>query len=113
MPVLVTGEIEFPQGTAPFSGATAYISLESVGMIDMPSTVVVEQTLNNVSYGGSNLSFELNGTVDENSGGLNMRVHISMQGSDDVQKGDYLNKRTYTVLKNGYPDKVTVAVDEV
>ena len=113
MSVLVTGEIEFPQDTGTFSGATAYLSLESVGMMDMPSTIIVENTLDNVSYDGSSISFEIKGTLDGSVRPLNLRVHISMHGSDDVQKGDYLTKRTYSVLKDSNPEHITVKVDRV
>lgn len=113
MPVLVTGNIELPQNTGSFSGATLYIALESVGMIDMPSTVVAQNSLNNLSYNGSNLSFELSGTIGDDAESLNLRVHISMPGSDDVQKGDYINKRSYSIQKDNIPDTVSVKVERV
>ncbi len=113
MPVLVTGEIEFPQDTGAFSGATAYISLESNAIAGMPSTIIVENTVDNFGYDGANVPFEIKGTVPGDSGGLNLRVHISLHGSDDVQKGDYLTKRSHTALKDKNPDTVLVKVDKV
>jgi hypothetical protein len=36
-----------------------------------------------------------------------------MDGSDDYNNGDYITKRTNTVLKNGAPDIATIAVEAV
>jgi hypothetical protein len=113
MATLVTGEIELPANTDSFSGATVYVSLESVGMMDMPSESVAQSTQRNVSYSGSVLSFSVDGSLGDAIGPFNLRAHVSMHGSDDVQKGDYLTKRTYTVLKENNPEHVSVKVDKV
>ena len=111
MPVIVTGTIELPQGSDSFSGATIYISVESTGMMDMPSTVMAQSTLNNVSYNGSAIPFEVNGTLDDDAGHLSLRVHISMPGTDDVQKGDYITKRQHNL--SGSSNRMNVRVERV
>lgn len=113
MSLLVSGEIELPQNTDSLSGATLYITLESIGMMGMPSTILAQSTANNISYDGSKLSFELNGSIPDDAESLNLRAHISMYGSDDVQKGDYVSKRRYNIQKENIPDTVSIKVELV
>lgn len=110
---LVTGEIVLPAGTEPFSGATATVSLESVGLMDMPATIINKRTLSNVSYSGAAIPFTLEGTMPESGGHYNVRAHVSVDGSGDIRKGDYITKRAYRVLQNGTPETVRLQVDKV
>lgn len=114
MSLLVLGEIELPQDTASFSGATLYVTLESIGMMDMPSTVLAQNITTNLRYDGSNIAFELDTTnIPDNVDSLNIRAHISMQGVDDVQKGDFVSKRSYRVQKENPVQPLSVTVEPV
>lgn len=113
MPTLVTGEINFPDGTGNFSNATLRVQLESIGMMDMPAEVVAESIQQHVAYTGQSLSFEVDGDVAGATGPFNLRVHLSMSGADDIAKGDYITKRSHTVLKERNPDYVQVEVEKV
>lgn len=113
MPTLVTGQIHLPEATASFAGATIFISLDSVGMMDMPATTFTETIQHNVTYEGEPLAFSIEGQLGDTVGPFNLRVHISMQNNDDVQKGDYLTKRTHYVLKDKHPEHVEVNVELV
>ena len=113
MAKLVTGEVELPKSTETFSGATLFVSLESVGLMDMPSEVIVESVQRGINADNAPFSFSLEGDIGDSSGPFNVRAHISMDGSDDVRQGDYLTKRNYTVLKENNPDYVVVKVERV
>lgn len=113
MATLVTGEVELANSTEEFSGATLFVSLESVGMMDMPSEVIVESVQRGINADDAPFSFTLSGDVGDSSGPFNVRAHISMDGSDDVSKSDYLTKRNYTVLKENNPDYIVVKVEKV
>jgi|GEM_PF-4229979 len=113
MATLVTGNIEFPANTDSLSGLTVYVRLESVGLMDMPAETITETTLRDVSYDGSALSFSLDGNIGDSPGPFNVQVHVSLQGSGNVQKGDYVTKRTHYVLKENNPDHITVKVEQV
>ncbi|MGB7339981.1 MAG: hypothetical protein WBC91_13890 [Phototrophicaceae bacterium] len=113
MPTLVTGHIHLPAATESFTGATVFISLDSVGMMDMPATTFTETIQHNVTYEGEPLAFSVEGQMGDSVGPFNLRVHISTHNSDDVQKGDYLTKRTYYVLKDNHSEHVDVNVELV
>ena len=113
MAVIVTGEVELPSSAEAFSGASLFISLESVGLMDMPAQVIVETVQRRIDADDAPFSFSLDGDIGDSSGPFNVRAHISMDGSGDVRKGDYLTKRNYTVLKENNPDYVIVKVEKV
>jgi uncharacterized lipoprotein YbaY len=113
---LVTGEVVFDENTNPFSGATITVRLEDVGMMDGPATVVAEQVIRNVSYDGNgkkSVSFTLQGSLPNDNSSYSVSSHVSMDGSDDIQKGDYITKQSYPVLTHGNPNRVSVHVKKV
>ncbi|GAB5494548.1 MAG: hypothetical protein Phog2KO_47630 [Phototrophicaceae bacterium] len=112
MATLVTGNIELPD-SADFSGATLFVSVESIGMMDMPATVIAETILGSIDSNNQPFSFSIDGTVGNSEGPFNLRAHMSLDGSKDVRKGDYITKRTYTVLKTNDPDYIEVKVEKV
>lgn len=113
MPDLVTGTIEFPANTESFTDVTIYIRLESVGLLDMPAHIITESTQRNISYEGSALPFSLNGDVTDNPGPFSVQVHVSLHGTGNVKKGDYVTKRAHNVLQNKNPDHIIVRVEKV
>ena len=110
---LVTGEIELPDDAANFTGATVYLNLEHAGMMGMPPEIAAQSIMHNVDYSGSPIAFTVAGADVGDGGKYNLRVHISMDGSDDFAKGDFITKRSYSVLENGVPDSATIAVEAV
>lgn len=109
---LVTGEITFQGETSTFSGAVLRVRLENTGMMDAPAEIVSEQVTENVSSGDP-LSFQLRGELPDERSQYNVRAHISMDGSADIQKGDYVSKQSYPVLTHGNPNHVQVQVSRV
>lgn len=109
---LVSGTIELPQDTEDFSDATIYVRVVSANIIGMPADTVAESQESNVEYNGYPLPFSLDGTVDAD-GSYNIQVHISLHGSDDIQKGDFFTKHVHPVLNQNNPDRVTVKVEKV
>ena len=113
MATLVTGEITLPANAEHFSGATLYLNLEGNSPMGMPPEIAAQTIVRDVEYTGSPIPFTLTGEDVGTGGRYNLRVHISMDGSDDYSKGDYITKRTNTVLKNGAPDTATIVVEAV
>lgn len=112
MATLVTGTVDTPQ-SADFSGATLFISVESIGMMDMPSVVIAETVMQSIESDNTPFSFSIKGSIGDSEGPFNVRAHISMDGINDVRKGDYITKRAYPTLKASNPDYVEVKVEEV
>lgn len=109
---LVTGKITFDDGVS-FNDATVYIRLENVSMMDAPAGVIAEQVIKNTTYDGNPIPFELLGNVSaDDRERFNVRVHVSMDGSSEFQKGDFITKRSYTV-PNGRARDLVVKVDKI
>lgn len=113
MTTLVTGQITLPDNAENFNDATIYLNLEGNAPLGMPPEIVAQTVLHDVSYKGNPIPFTLTGNDVGQGGRYNLRVHISMDGTEDFNKGDYITKRTHTVLKNGAPDTVSIAVEAV
>ena len=113
MPVLVTGQITLPDDTPAFNDAQIIIRLDSVGIMDAPANTIAETTLTGVSYDDAPLDFSLKGEVGEATGPFNLWVHVDLKASGDINKGDYVTKRTHAVTYDNAPAHVTVAVEKV
>jgi uncharacterized lipoprotein YbaY len=112
---LVTGEIVFAGDTPTFMGATVYVRLEDVSLMDAASNIVEEQVIQRVSgSAGQRLSFALQGQLpDDDRARLHISVHVSLSGSREIESGDYITMQSYPVLTHGYPDHVQVEVRRV
>lgn len=94
--MVINGQIHLPAHTHNFSGATVYVRLENIGMMDAPATIAEQVVLRNFSYSGNSIPF----SIKTESSGANVRVHISMDGSDEFEKGDYITKQSYPAQAN-------------
>ena len=113
---LVNGKIVFGETPPAFEGATVYVRLEDTALMDAPSRVLTEETLKDVSYNGAgSIDFTLDGELPTDKTGMSYTVsaHVSMDGSKDIAKGDYITKQAYPVLRKQYPDNVTITVEKV
>lgn len=113
MPTLVSGTVTFPGETQPFSGATMHVVLENIGMMDAPAQIVAQNSQRNIAYDGTPLRFSLEGAMPPADGTYNLRVLISRNGKDEIQRGDYMTKQRYPVLEDGKPNSVNVQVELV
>jgi uncharacterized lipoprotein YbaY len=112
---LVSGEIAFGGDAAAFSGATVYVRVDDVSLMDVPTTLISQQILENVDFQpGQTIPFEVYGRkpLDDHAR-YQLSVHVSLSGSADVEKGDYITMESYPVLTQGYPDEVHVVVRRV
>lgn len=108
----VTGQVQIPADAA-FSGATLYVRLENVSLLDGAATVVTQHVAQAVASDDAPFDFTLDaGDIDEKES-YNVRAHISMDGSEDFTQGDYISMQSYGVLTRGKPDTVTVEVSKI
>jgi uncharacterized lipoprotein YbaY len=113
--LLVTGEVLFEKGARPFSGATVYIRLEDNSRADAASRIIAEQVVRDFSHKqkGGGVEFKLYGEPPEERADCNVRVHVDVDGDDEVSVGDYITMESYPVLTYGHPRHVSVTVREV
>jgi uncharacterized lipoprotein YbaY len=126
---LLRGKIIFDKNNVKsFAGATVYIRLEDVTMQDAPSKLILQQVINNVSYGGGaddiaghyhhqkKLEFALFGDriVVDARRLYTITVHIDVDNNGKINPGDFINMESYPVITHGYPkDNVSVHVRQV
>ncbi|MGB3756300.1 MAG: YbaY family lipoprotein [Rivularia sp. (in: cyanobacteria)] len=112
---LVKGEVIFSQELSSFSEATVNIYLEDVTFIDAPSFCISKQVIVDINHQKGTINrveFALNGKYDENSRYI-ITAHVSINGSEEIQRGDYMTMESYPVLTFGYPNQVSIYVKEV
>lgn len=112
---LVSGEIVFGDDAEPFSAAMAFVRVDDVSMMDVPTTLISQQIIENVAYQpGHTIPFTVYGRKpDDDRARLQLSAHISLNSSDDVQKGDYITMESYPVVTQGYPSELRVMVRRV
>lgn len=110
---IVTGTIEFDAAVDAFANATLRVFLEEVGMLDAPAKHIAEHIDHQFTYSGGKVPFEIYGIVGNPNGRYSVRVHISRDGSHDIQKGDFISTQSYPVLTHGHPTQVAVKVQQV
>src|SRR5262245_42826717 len=109
---LVEGKIVFDGDVPAFSGATLRVRVEDVSRMDAPAGVPGE-FVKVISYDGTPIPFKVSGQSPDQSHRYNVRVHISIDGSDDIKKGDFITTQSYPVLTHGAPGNITVHVKKV
>lgn len=107
---LLTGEIQFPDGTPHFGKATVFVKLMDTGMMDGTPTVISEMTMPFADYTGYPIAYQLDGDEPDNRNNLSLHVHVSLDGSDDISKGDYITKQRNDV---GNSKQLNVKVEQV
>ena len=88
--LLVSGQVIL-NGTLSFTGATVYVRLEDVTRVDVPSVIVAEQIIQDVSYDADNqqeIAFHLTGTAPDPRARYNVRVHVDVNGDERISQGD-------------------------
>ena len=111
---VVTGEVVFAKGAKPFSGAVVTVRLSDVSMADGPAQPIAEQVIRGVSFDEkTRIPFRLRGRADNDRARYTVSAHVSLNGSSDIQQGDYISMQSYPVLTFGALDRVTVEVRRV
>ena len=112
---VVRGAVELPMDTRGERAANVVIQVEDVSRMDVASTVVGEQRMEDVPLDASDIPFEVEvpaGLIDER-GTYSVRVHVDLSGSGRVEPGDLITVQSYPVLTAGSPDTARVAVRRI
>lgn len=113
---LVTGEIVFSKDLDSFSGAKVIVYLEDVSFLDVPSRVVVKQVIPDISHQietKNRVQFALKTENLNERANYSIRVHVSFHEDEQIHRGDYITMENYPVLTFGYPNHVSVPVQQV
>jgi uncharacterized lipoprotein YbaY len=110
---IVTGTIEFDAAVDAFVSATLRVFLEDVGMMDAPAKHIAEHIDHNFTYSGGKVPFQIYGSISHPTSRYSVRVHVSRDGSSDIQKGDFISTQSYPVLTHGNPAQVAIKVQQV
>jgi uncharacterized lipoprotein YbaY len=111
---LLRGEIVFDNNNVkPFTGATVYIRLEDVTMQDVPSKLITQQVIKDVSYDDDiaghhhqkKLEFELFGDIEiiDSRAMYAVRVYTDVDNNGKINSGEYINMESCPVITHGYP----------
>jgi uncharacterized lipoprotein YbaY len=113
---LLEGEITFAKTGTSFSGATAYIKLEDVSQADTGSIIVAQQVIGDISHQQGQeekIQVSLQGQILNERASYIVSVHVDVDGDGQISKGDYINMESYPVLTFGFPNQISVYVQQV
>ena len=100
----------------PAKAASLVIQIEDVSRLDTPSPVICEERQVDVTLEpGGHLAFELHAHADlvDPRNDYSVRVHIDINGSGQVERGDLITMQSYPVLTHGYGNDVRLEVRPV
>lgn len=110
---LISGEIVF-DSSPDIAEATAYVRLEDVSLMDAPSKLVAEQVLRDIELSdGGPIAFTLRAPRPSEKARLNLSAHISITGTSDIQKGDYITMQSYPITSQVNTEPIRVIVRRV
>jgi uncharacterized lipoprotein YbaY len=112
----VHGEIELPSDAPVFTPAHVLVELEDISRADSPSHVVKRLKFVTGTLRGRDLipfAMEVPAEALNERNVYSVRVHVDVNGSGTVDRGDYITMQTYPVLTRGHGDKVRVVVRRV
>lgn len=113
---IIKGEITFDKEAPSFTGATLYVYLENVSIIDTASEVVgdyIKWDVNVNPETSDNLPFEIAYQNLDPRDRFAIRVHIDIDKDGKVSKGDFINVQSYPVITFGYPKEISIMVRQV
>lgn len=108
----VTGTLVFPPDTADFTGARITFRVEDTGMQDVSAAVHHEAVMQDVAY-APRIVFNL--TVPEaRSQTLTLSVHVDMDHSGSVTRGDFITTQAFPVLReHAGDDRLQIPLEQV
>lgn len=109
MMATITGKIVFPDNTPHFTGAQVAVRVMDTGMMDAPAAHISEQLMTDVAYTGQPLSFSIEADLTS-TGRPTISAHVSLDGTGDLAKGDYITKSAYAATEG---QAVTLSVERV
>jgi uncharacterized lipoprotein YbaY len=112
----VRGRIALPPEIPAEKARAVVVQVEDVSRMDAPSEVLAQQRFENVDLEeGGELPFEVQVPADlvDQRRRYSMRVHVDVNGTGNVTKGDYVSTASYPVLTEGDDDFLVITARRV
>lgn len=110
----IIGEIVIPSDCLGINGATVLIEVRDVSRADALSSVVAQSRLIDVTFRpGDRIPFSLTVPDVLDAQSLDLRVHISCTGINDIMSGDFLTTRSYPIPSRGAVGHISVLVNRI
>jgi uncharacterized lipoprotein YbaY len=111
----LSGTIQLQDVTEPVSNATVRVRVQDTSRSDAPAATVAEEVLRGVSIapGGQAIPFTVRGIPQDARARYSVRVHVDVDGSGAVTRGDYVSTQSHPVPASGEPAAVTIVVRPV
>jgi hypothetical protein len=110
----ITGDILIPSDCLVTKGAALLIEVRDVSRVDALSTVIAQTRLTHINFEpGDRISFTLSVPEVTDAQSLNLRIHISFSGSNDIRSGDLLTTISYPIPSRGFVENISVLVRRI
>ena len=111
----LSGTIEFKDVKEPASNATVHVRVQETGRSDAPAVTVAEAVLRNVNIvpRAQSTPFIVRGIPRNARAHYSVRVHVDVDGSGVVSRGDYVSTQSYRFQTSSEPAVVKIAVRPV
>lgn len=111
----LSGTIQLQDVTEAASNATVRVRVQDTSRSDAAASTVAEEVIRGVSIvpGAQGIPFTVRG-IPQNAGArYSVRVHVDVDGSGAVTRGDYVSTQSHPVPATGEPAPVTIVVRPV
>ena len=114
----INGTIIFDNGET-FSNATIYIRLEDISLMDVPSKILITQTMSNIYYDkktnkqGIKFFIDIDKISFNSTNNYSIFVHIDVNNDGKLNAGDYVSFQNNPVLTHGHSNIVTIKVVKI
>lgn len=108
----LSGTIEFQDVREPASNATVHVRVQETGRSDAAAVTVAEAVLRNVNIvpGAQSVPFTVCGIPRNARARYSVRVHVDVDGSGVVSRGDYVSTQSHPFQTSSEPAVVKIAV---
>ena len=110
------GTIEFVGATTPVTGETLYIRLEDLSRPDLGKRLLTERVIPNFATDSSDpgrYRYIINYQEPRPFGEYAVEVHLDVDGSGDVNRGDYVTTASYSFTGHTPSKRMNVRMTEV
>ena len=112
----IRGTIEFVGATDPIEGETLYIRLEDLSRPDLGKRRITERVIPNFSTEASDparFRYTINYQEPRPFGEYAVEVHLDVDGSGEVDRGDYVTTASYSFTGHTPSKRINVRMTEV
>lgn len=112
----IRGTIEFVGATEPVEGETLYIRLEDLSRPDLGKRRITERVVPNFSTEASDpgrFRYTINYQEPRPFGEYAVEVHLDVDGSGEVDRGDYVTSAKYSFVGHTPSKRINVRMTEV